>query len=59
MRDLFVVNRLSQPLDEDAVAPLTASIHAETDFVSLQQIDEARRGKLRTLVDTDHGFGGP
>jgi len=51
--DLFVFDRLPQPLDEDVVAPRTASIHADADFVSLQHIDEACGGKLRALVGVE------
>src|SRR5882762_1859920 len=51
--DLFVLDRLPQPLDEHIVAPRTASIHADADFVSLKNIDEARRGKLRALVGVE------
>jgi hypothetical protein len=31
--DLFVLDRLPQPLDEHVVAPGTASVHADLDFV--------------------------
>jgi hypothetical protein len=40
--DLFVLDRLPQPFDEDVVAPRIAPVHADADFVPLQYIDEAR-----------------
>jgi hypothetical protein len=57
--DLFVLDRLPQPLDEHVVAPGAAAIHADANFVSLQHIDEARGGKLRSLVGGDMGLHAP
>jgi hypothetical protein len=39
--DLFVFDRLPQPLDEHVVAPGTAAIHADLDPVPLQDLDKA------------------
>ena len=47
------LDRLPQPFDEHVIAPRTASIHADADFVSLQDIDEAGCGKLRALVGVE------
>ena len=50
--DFFVPDRFPQSLDEHIVAPRTASIHPDADFVSLQHIDEGncciRGQKLRS-----------
>lgn len=51
--DLFVFHGFLQPLDEHVVAPGAAAVHADTDFIALQNIDEARRGKLRALVGVE------
>src|ERR1017187_5231673 len=51
--DLFVLDRLPQPLDEHVVAPRTAPVHADADLMLLQNLDEARGRKLRSLVGVE------
>lgn len=54
--DMLVLDRLSQPLHEDVVAPATLAVHADPDVERFQRVDEARRRELGALVGV-HDLG--
>ena len=51
------LDALAQPLDEDVVAPLPTTVHADLDPVAAQLVDELCPGELAALIgDHDLGF---
>src|SRR5205823_11702186 len=48
--NVFIFDRLPQPLDKHVVAPAALAIHADVDGLALQHADELTAGELAALI---------
>ncbi len=55
--DLFVLDRLPQPLDENVVAPAAFAVHADRDAVCLEHLGELDARELAALVGVEERGG--